>query len=54
MSKDIINDVVKRIREAKTEDEAKKALSDAKLKWKSTSTINDSAKGGYAPKTTKL
>lgn len=28
-----------------TEDEAKKALSDAKLKWKSTSTINDSAKG---------
>ena len=28
-----------------TEDEAKKALSDAKLKWKSTSTINDSSKG---------
>lgn len=28
-----------------TEEEAKKTLTDAKLKWKSTSTINDSAKG---------
>ena len=28
-----------------TEEQAKKALSDAKLKWKSTNTINDSAKG---------
>ena len=28
-----------------TEEAAKKALSDAKLKWKSTSTVNDSAKG---------
>ena len=28
-----------------TEDEAKKALSDAKLKWKSTRTVNDSSKG---------
>lgn len=29
----------------KTEEEAKQALTDAKLKWKSTSTVNDSSKG---------